>query len=74
MTADEAIRMLSLHLMQCGALMPIDWITTHGEGSPLMEAFQMAIAALREKEELHKEEGLPRNLRLTPTILQLRGD
>lgn len=58
MDGTEAIKLLSLHLMQCGALMPIDWVTTHGEGSPLMEAFQMAFTAIREKygDETDKQE------------------
>lgn len=51
MTKDEALRELSLHLMQCGALMPIDWLTSHGDGSRFMMAYGMAMDALREKEE-----------------------
>lgn len=47
MTKDEAILELSRHLMHCGALMPIEWITNHGEGSRFMEAYQMALDALK---------------------------
>lgn len=47
MNIDEALRELSMHLMQCGALMPIDWVTTHGEGSQFMDAYKMAMDALR---------------------------
>ena len=31
--------------------MPIDWVTTHGEGSRTMEAFKMAMEALKKREE-----------------------
>ena len=48
MTKDEAILELSRHLMQCGALMPIDWVTSHGEGSRFMAAYRMAMDALQE--------------------------
>ena len=50
MKIDEALKELSMHLMQCGALMPIDWVNTHGEGSRLMEAFEMAMDALKREE------------------------
>ena len=46
MTNTEAIKILSFHLMQCGMLMPIEWVQQNGEGSKLMEAFQLAIRAL----------------------------
>ena len=49
MTREEAALKLSGHLMQCGMLMPIEWLEKNGEGSELFEAFQMAIAALREQ-------------------------
>jgi len=48
-TREEAAMKLSLHLMQCGVLMPIEWVQRNGEGSETSEAFQMAIAALREQ-------------------------
>lgn len=48
MTNTEAIKTLSFHLMQCGMLMPIEWVQQNGEGSKLMEAFQVAFSALRE--------------------------
>lgn len=50
MTVDEALRELSMHLIQCGALMPIDWLSTHGEGSRFMEAYGMALDALKTQE------------------------
>lgn len=46
MKAREAARKLSLHLMQCGMLMPIEWVRENGEGSELQEAFRMALDAL----------------------------
>lgn len=49
MTREEAAMKLSLHLMQCGMLMPIEWVQRNGEGSELSEAFRMALAALREQ-------------------------
>ena len=46
MKAREAARKLSLHLMQCGMLMPIEWVRENGEESELQEAFRMALDAL----------------------------
>jgi hypothetical protein len=37
---------ISLHVMQCGMMMPIEWVKNNGEGSELMEAFRMALDAL----------------------------
>jgi len=54
MTREEAIKTLSLHLMQCGALMPIEWVRKNGEGSKLMNAFRMAMDELNEQEERSK--------------------
>ena len=51
MTREQAITKLALHLMQCGMLMPIEWIDKNGEGSDTMLAFNMAMQALREKQE-----------------------
>ena len=51
MTREEAALKLSFHLMQCGMLMPIEWVEQNGEGSELSEAFRMAISALREQEQ-----------------------
>ena len=45
---DAAIR-LSLHLMQCGMMMPFEWVKENGEGSELQQAFRMALDALQEK-------------------------
>lgn len=47
MTKDEAIKILSMHLMQCGALMPIEWVQKNGDGSKFMQAFEMAMDALK---------------------------
>lgn len=58
--AREAARKLSLHLMQCGMLMPIEWIRENGEGSELQEAFRMAIDNLNkaaDEEEGGRENG-----------------
>lgn len=46
----EAIKRLALGMMQCGMLMPIEWVKENGKGSEFDEALQMAIAALREQE------------------------
>lgn len=53
--AREAARKLSLHLMQCGMLMPMEWIRENGDGGELQEAFMMAIDSLNKKAE--EEEG-----------------
>lgn len=47
MQKDEAIMILSRHLMQCGMLMPIEWVQSNGEGSEFMQAFEMAMDALK---------------------------
>ncbi len=47
MTREQAITTLALHLMQCGMLMPIEWIDKNGEGSDTMLAFNVAMEALR---------------------------
>lgn len=46
MTPEDAARRLSLHLMDCGMLMPMEWLQKNGEGSELQEAFRMALDAL----------------------------
>lgn len=51
MTSEEMIRELSLHVMQCGILMPIDWITDHGEGSRFMESYGEAMRLMKLKEQ-----------------------
>ena len=53
MTNEEALRELSKHLMQCGALMPLEWVQKNGEGSRFMTAYQMAMRALKAEEEQH---------------------
>ena len=47
MTKDEAIKILSLHLMQCGMMMPIEWVQKNGDGSDFMKAYEMAMDALK---------------------------
>ena len=54
MTREQAITKLALHLMQCGMLMPIEWVDKNGEGSDTMLAFNMAMEALREQAERSK--------------------
>lgn len=51
MTGEEATKILSLHMMQCGMLMPIEWVKKNGEGSQLHQAVRMAIDALTEKND-----------------------
>ena len=51
MTNEEALRELSKHLMQCGALMPLEWVRQNGEGSRFMVAYKMAMTALEAEEE-----------------------
>ena len=55
MKPEDAVKKLSFHLMQCGALMPMDWIRENGEGSELQQAFRMALDALRDDERLRAE-------------------
>lgn len=54
MTREEARKSLEKHLIQCGAFMPAWWIKDNGNGSEFMEAFQMALDALREQDALEK--------------------
>lgn len=51
MTNDEILKELSAHVMQCGALMPIDWVTAHGEGSRFMEAYAEAVRLVKLREQ-----------------------
>ena len=55
MKPEDAAKKLSFHLIQCGALMPMDWIRENGEGSELQQAFRMALDALRDGERLRAE-------------------
>lgn len=55
MKPEDAAKKLSFHLMQCGALMPMDWIRENGEGSELQQVFRMALDALRDGERLRTE-------------------
>lgn len=59
MKAKYAAQKLSFHLMQCGMLMPIEWIRENGEGSELQEAFRMAIDSLNKMAD--EEEGVKEN-------------
>lgn len=47
MTKDGAALILCLHLVQLGQLMPEEWLQQNGEGSEFMEAYSMALDALR---------------------------
>lgn len=58
MKLEDAARRLTLHLMQCGMLMPIEWIRENGEGSELQEAFRIALDALGHLEN-HMEQKKP---------------
>lgn len=58
MTGSEAAMKLTCHLMQCGLLMPIDWLEKNGEGSDLFRAFELAKEALLRYDE---NEGLKNN-------------
>lgn len=52
MTKAEAKVELLMHLGQCGALMPIEWVRENSDwNSPFMQAFRIALDALEEKEE-----------------------
>ena len=47
MTKDHALLVLTQHIIECGMLMPMDWVKTHGDGSEFMEAYGMAMDALK---------------------------
>ena len=47
MTKEKASMILSLHLMQCGSMMPIEWVQKNGEDSEFMQAYKMAMDALK---------------------------
>ena len=47
MKKDEAIKILARHLMQCGMMMPIEWVQKNGEDGEFMQAYQMAMDALK---------------------------
>ena len=47
MTKDHALLVLTQHIIECGMLMPMDWLKTHGDGSEFMEAYNMAMDALK---------------------------
>ena len=55
MTKHEANKLLSLHLMQCGMLMPIEWVQKNGEDSEFMQAYKMAMDALKNEPVRCKE-------------------
>ena len=47
MSNEEAATVLTMHLMQLGQLMPEEWLRQNGEGSEFMEAYSIALDALR---------------------------
>ena len=47
MSNDETIKILARHLMQCGALMPMEWVQKNGEGSEFMQAYEKAMNAIK---------------------------
>jgi hypothetical protein len=49
MQKDEAIKILARHLMQCGMLMPSEWLRKNGDGSEFMQAYKMAMDALKKE-------------------------
>ena len=51
MTNEEAANILWIHLMECSALMPTEWLITHGEDSEFAEAFCIALNKLLEEKE-----------------------
>lgn len=55
MKPEDAAKKLSFHLMQCGMMMPMEWVRENGEGSELQQAFRMALDALRVEEGLRAE-------------------
>lgn len=55
MKPEDAAKKLSFHLMQCGMMMPMEWVKENGEGSALQQAFRMALDALRDNERLQAE-------------------
>lgn len=60
MKPEDAAKKLSFHLMQCGMMMPIEWVRENGEGSELQEAFRIALDALEmmsAEEERREENG-----------------
>lgn len=48
MTYERAARILLIHLHSCGVLMPEEWVKQNGDGSPLQEAFALAIDTLKD--------------------------
>ena len=43
-------------MMQCGALMPIEWIRQNGEDSEFQQAMRMAMDLLRGEEEVCQDD------------------
>ena len=50
MDHERAVKILKRHLVQCAALMPIDWIRQSGEDSEFQQAMRLAISLLEGKE------------------------
>lgn len=55
MTNEEAIKVLTAHIIQCGMLMPLDWVKSNGDGSEFMQAMTKAFEALEAQKENHGE-------------------
>lgn len=73
MKPEDAAKKLSFHLMQCGMMMPMEWIRENGEGSELQQAFRMAFDALASQEKLqNKVESLKEDLEVTKKELEWR--
>ena len=51
MTAEEAREVLLSHLRMVGMLMPEDWVEKNGDGSRFMQAYEMALDALKGQEK-----------------------
>ena len=47
MTNQEANMILSFHLMQCSMMMPIEFVQKNGKDSEFMQAYKMAMDALK---------------------------
>ena len=74
MKPEDAAKKLSFHMMQCGMMMPMEWIRENGEGSELQQAFRMALDALASQGKLlSKIEALKEELENTKKELEWRN-
>lgn len=46
MNETDAAQVLRQHILECGALMPIEWIRQNGDGSDFQKAMSLAIQLL----------------------------